>query len=65
MGVETALGRYSYGLVSEWSHPFDFDADEVSSRMLDAPEVWSDGSMILDSVTGVFCCWCCDACSPV
>ena len=40
-------------MVSEWSHPFDFDAGEVSSRMPDAPEVWSDGSMILDSVTGV------------
>ena len=51
--VETALGRYSSGLVSEWSHPFDFDADEVSSRMPDAPEVWSGGSMILDSVIGV------------
>ena len=29
--VETALGRYSSGLVSEWSHPHDFDADEVSA----------------------------------
>ena len=27
--VETALGRYSSGLVSEWSPPYDFDADEV------------------------------------
>ena len=51
--VETALGRYSSGLVSEWSLPYDFDADEVSVRMLDAPKVWSDGSMVLDSVTGV------------
>ena len=51
--VETALGRYSSGLVSEWSPPYDFDADEVSARMLDAPKVWSDGSIVLDSVTGV------------
>ena len=51
--VEAALGRYSSGLVSEWSLPYDFDADEVSARMPDAPNVWSDGSLVLDSVTGV------------
>ena len=42
---------YSSGLVSEWSLPDG--ADEVSARMLDAPRVWSDGSLVLDSVTGV------------
>ena len=51
--VEAALGRYSSGLVSEWSLPYDFDAGEVSARMPDSPDVWSDGSMVLDSVTGV------------
>ena len=51
--VETALGQYSSGLVSEWSLPDGFDADEVSARMPDSPNVWSDGSMVLDSVTGV------------
>ena len=51
--VETALGRYSSGLVSEWSLPDVFDADGVSARMPDAPKVWSDGSLVLDSVTGV------------
>ena len=51
--VETALGRYSSGLVSEWSLPDAFDADEVSARVPDAPKVWSDGSLVLDSVTGV------------
>ena len=51
--VETSLGRYSPGLVSEWSLPDDFDADEVSTRMPDTPMVWSDGSLILDSTTGV------------
>ena len=30
-----------------------FDADEVSPRMPDSPKIWSDGSMVLDSVTGV------------
>ena len=32
--VETALGQYSSGLVSEWSLPDVFDADEVSARTL-------------------------------
>ena len=51
--VEVALGRYSSGLVTEWRLRGGFNADEVSSRMPDAPKVWSDGSMVLDSVTGV------------
>ena len=36
--VETALGRYSSNLVSEWSLPYDFDTDEVSARVPDAPQ---------------------------
>ena len=51
--VETALGRYSSGLVSEWSLPDGSDADEVAARMPDAPKAWSDGSLVLDSATGV------------
>ena len=51
--VETALGHYSSRLVAEWSLPDGFDADEVSARMPDAPEAWSDGGLVLDSVTGV------------
>ena len=37
--VEVALGRHSSGLVTEWSLPDGFDADEVAARMPDAPEV--------------------------
>ena len=51
--VETALGHYSSGLVSEWTPPDDFDVIEVSTRMPGAPMVWSDGSLILDSTTSV------------
>ena len=51
--VETALGQYSSGLDSEWSLPDGFDADEVSARRPDSLKVWSDGSLILDSTTGV------------
>ena len=51
--VETALRQYSSRLVSEWSLPDGFDADAVSLRLPDHPDVWSDGSLVLDSVTGV------------
>ena len=51
--VEVALGRYSSGLFAEWSLPDEFDADEAASRMPDAPNVWTDGSLVLDRVTGV------------
>ena len=51
--VEVALGRYSSGLIAEWSLPDGFDADEVASRMPDAPQVWTGGSLVLDQVTGV------------
>ena len=51
--VESALGRYSSGLLAAWSTPFDFDAVEASSLLPDHPNVWSDGSFVLDRVTGV------------
>ena len=35
------------------SLPDGFNADEVAARMPDAPEVWTDGSLVLDQVTGV------------
>ena len=52
--VEAALGRYSSGLLAEWGPPDGFDAVEVASRMADAPDVWTDGSLVQDQVTGVF-----------
>ena len=51
--VEVARGRYSSGLVAECGLPHDFDADDVAARMPDTPEIWSDGSLVLDSVAGV------------
>ena len=51
--VETSLGQYSSRLASDWNLPDGFDADEVSARMPDSPDIWSDGSMVLDSVTGI------------
>ena len=51
--VEVALGRYSPGFIAEWGLPDGFDADQAAARMPDASQVWSDGSLVLDSVTGV------------
>ena len=51
--VETSLGHYSSGLASGWALPDGFCADEVSALVPDSPNIWSDGSLVLDSVTGV------------
>ena len=51
--VEVALGRYSSGMVTEWSPSDEFDLLEAASSVPDHPNVWTDGSLILDRVTGV------------
>ena len=51
--VEVALGRYSPGLLAEWSPPGEFDALAAASRMPSDPNVWTDGSLVRDQVTGV------------
>ena len=51
--VEVALGRYSSGLISEWGPSDDFDHDDAAASLTDHPDVWTDGSLVLDRVTGV------------
>ena len=51
--VEVALGRYSSGLVAEWSPSDEFDEAEAASCLPDHPTVWTDGSLVLDQITGV------------
>ena len=51
--VEAALGSYSSGMVAEWSPSDEYDPVEVASSVPDHPNVWSDGSLVLDRVTGV------------
>ena len=51
--VEVALGRYSSGLVAEWSLSDEFDQAEAVSSVPDHPNVWTDGTLVLDQVTGV------------
>ena len=51
--VEAALGGYSSRLVTEWSPPDEYDQVAVASLVPDHPNVWSDGSLVLDKVTGI------------
>ena len=51
--VETSFGQYSSRLASDWDLPDGFDAGEVSAHVPDPPDIWSDGSMVLDTVTGI------------
>ena len=52
--VEVALGRYSSGLLAEWSRPDGFDEAGAASLMPDHPNVGTDGgSLVLDQVIGV------------
>ena len=40
--LEAALGCYSSGVITEWSHPDEYDRVEVASLVQDHPNVWSD-----------------------
>ena len=51
--VEVALGRFSSGMLSEWSPSDEFDHDVAVSSLPDHPDVWTDGSLVLDRLTGV------------
>ena len=51
--VETALGCCSSSFIAEWVHPDGYDQVEVASLVPDHPDVRSDGSLVLDKVSGV------------
>ena len=51
--VEAALGGYSSGLIAEWGLPGEFDGVETASLLPDHLNLWTDGSLVLDRVTGV------------
>ena len=51
--VESALGSYSSGLLVGWGPPVGFDAVEAASLLPASPNVWTDGSFVIDRVTGV------------
>ena len=41
------------GLLAEWSPSDEFDAVQAASSVSDHTNVWTDGSLVLDRVTGV------------
>ena len=51
--VEVAVGQYSSGQISEWSLSDEFDHDRAASSLPDHPNVWTDGSLVLDHLAGV------------
>ena len=51
--VEVALGRYSSDLLAGWGPSDEFHGAGAASCMPDHPNVWTDGSLVLDRVTGV------------
>ena len=40
-------------MISEWSPPDGCDSVEAAARMPDAPNVWTDGGLVLGQVAGV------------
>ena len=51
--VEVALGRYSSSWITERDLSGDFDHDDAAASLTDHPDVWTDGSLVLDHLTGV------------
>ena len=50
--LECTLGSYTLGLLSEWQVPVGFDAKGAAGRVPDEPDVWTDGSLVQDKVSG-------------
>ena len=49
----SALGSYSSSrLLFEWDVPGEFDRNDVARRLPANPNVWTDGSLVLDEVSG-------------
>ena len=50
--LECALGRYSSSQLSEWRLPIDFDVEGAPRRVAEEPDVWTDGSLVDDRMSG-------------
>ena len=40
-------------MVAEWSPPDEYDEVRAASLIPDHPSVWTDGSLVLDQLTGI------------
>ena len=50
--LECALGSFSSGLLAEWQLPDMFGAEGAAERVAAEPDVWTDGSLVEDKVSG-------------
>ena len=50
--LECALGRYSSDALTEWQLMVGFDAAAAARRVAAEPDVWTDGSLVDDKVSG-------------
>ena len=51
--LECSLGRYSSSQLSEWRLPAGFDVEGAARRVAEEPDVWTDGSLVDDKMSGV------------
>ena len=50
--LEVALGSYSSAFLLHWHLPGSFDAESAAQGVAREPDVWTDGSMVEDKVSG-------------
>ena len=50
--LESALGSYSSDVLQGWDVPNSVDWDSAADRVLPSPDVWTDGSLVRDEVSG-------------
>ena len=48
--LDCALGRHD--ALTEWQLPVGFDAEGAAGRVAAEPDVWTDGSLVEDKVSG-------------
>ena len=51
--LEYALGAYSDGICREWNASDQFLSELADSRTSDDPDVWTDGSYLVDDLSGI------------
>ena len=49
--LECSLGSYSSRMLLEWDVPDEFERDDFARRLPVDPNVWTDGSNVLDEVS--------------
>ena len=50
--LENALGSYTSAFLLDWRLPGGFDAESAALHVAREPDVWTDGSMVEDKVSG-------------